>query len=212
MKEYPKMLGIRREDVCLNQPCIMMDKLDGSSLRFEWNHKSGWYKFGTRRRLFDANDPEYGCAIEIFQNKYADGVLQVMKNKYPKIQAFIAYGEFFGPHSFAGKHDATFLEVETNDPKDIVLFDINIHKRGFIPPFQFVNDFSHLHIPTILYTGNLTLDLIQAVREGKYPVKEGVVVKGGETVHEIWMRKIKTLTYLQALKDKFGTGWQDFWE
>lgn len=211
MKEYPKMLGTQREDPCFGQQCIAFDKNDGSNLRFEWNRKSGWFKFGTRRRLFDASDPEYGCAIAIFLKKYEE-IVSIIQNKYRKVDSFIAYGEFFGPHSFAGKHDATFLGVENNDPKDVVLFDVNIHKRGFIPPQDFIDHFRHLHIPAVVYRGELNEDFVQLVRRGKLPVKEGVVVKGGATTHEIWMRKIKTLAYLQALHEKFGTNWNEFWE
>jgi hypothetical protein len=43
----------------------VFDKLDGSNLRFEWKRKGGWYKYGTRHRLFDATDPGFGSAIEL---------------------------------------------------------------------------------------------------------------------------------------------------
>ena len=48
------------------------------------------------------------------------------------------------------------LEVENNDPKDIVIFDVNIHKKGFIPPKDFVNIFKNLHIPQVVYQGKFT--------------------------------------------------------
>lgn len=210
MKEYPKILGPYDAE---HVPCIAFDKLDGSNLRFEWNPRSGWYKFGTRRRLFDRSDPEYGIAIEIFLKKYGEGLIQVIRENptYRKAEGLIAYAEFFGPHSFAGKHDAVFLGVESNDPKDVVLFDVNINKKGFVSPQHFVQDFGHLHIPQVIYQGDFSRQFIEDVRNGKYPVKEGIIAKGGEG-HKLWFRKVKTLAYLKKLKETFGTGWQEFWE
>lgn len=210
MKEYPKILGPYDAETL---PCIAFYKLDGSNLRFEWNPRSGWYKFGTRRRLFDRSDPEYGIAVEIFLKKYGESLIQVIRENpaYRKTEGLIAYAEFFGPHSFAGKHDATFLGVESNDPKDVVLFDVNIHKKGFISPQKFVEHFGHLHIPQVVYQGEFNRQFVEDVRNGKFPVREGVIAKGGEG-HKIWMRKVKTLAYLKELKERFGTGWQEFWE
>ncbi len=71
--------------------------------------------------------------------------------------------------------------------------------------------FSHLHIPSVLYEGEFTQELIDDVREGKFPVKEGVIAKGGES-HSLWMRKIKTNYYLNQIKQFFGTGWKDHGE
>ena len=52
------------------------------------------------------------------------------------------------------------------------------------------------------------------VREGKYPVGEGVICKGldGPAPHGIWMRKVKTHRYLDELKRRFAADWQSFWE
>lgn len=213
MKEYPKIFGVLNKDKCLNQPCIAFAKLDGSSLRFEWNSRYGWYKFGTRRRLFDKSDVEYGCAINIFLQKYADELESIVRinSKYKNVKNFIAYAEFFGPYSFAGKHDANFLNFSHNDPKDVVLFDINVYKKGFVNPKDFINDFGHLHIPQIIYEGNFTEEFIQDVRNGVYSVCEGVIAKGG-VGHNIWFKKVKTLSYLKKIKDVFGTGWKDHWE
>lgn len=211
MKEYPKILGPSKIEDVAAEHCIAFDKLDGSNLRFEWNPRSGWYKFGTRRRLFDHTDPEYGCAIDLFLNKYADGVEKAVRDNFRKVENMIAYAEFFGPHSFAGKHDATFLRVESNDPKQLVLFDVNVHKRGFIPPRQFVDLFSSLGTPAVIYEGPFTEAFIQDVRNGKYDLVEGVIAKGGEG-HDLWYRKVKTLKYLEKLKEVFGTGWEQYGE
>ena len=212
------MFGTYSDNTQWGDPCIAFDKLDGSNLRFEWNKKQGWYKFGTRNRMFDRSDKEYGQAIDIFLSKYGEPLAKVMTDKFAKTESTIAYAEFLGPISFGGLHDPVYLnqighlpEVVSNDPKDVVLFDFNPHKRGFISPVEFLKHFSHLHIPKVVYEGKLTQDYVESIRAGNCPGFEGVVVKGGEG-HKLWMRKIKTNAYLEQIRKVFGTGWQDHWE
>lgn len=206
MKEYPKIFGVGQDTSVIGLPCISFEKYDGSNLRFEWNPKSGWYKFGTRRRLFDRSDPEYGCAVDIFLQKYGESLIKVIKDNpnYRKSEGLIAYAEFFGPKSFAGQHDPA-------DPKDVVLFDVNINKRGFVSPENFVKDFGHIDVAKVIYQGEFSEEFVQDVRNGKYPLMEGVIVKGGER-HGLWFRKVKTFAYLKLLKERFGENWADFWE
>ena len=138
MKDYPSINGINRYNKApLGQSCIAFRKLDGSNLRFEWSKKRGWHLFGTRIRTFDRSDPEYGCAINIFERKYADAIVAASCDfrDFKKPQGLVAFCEFFGPHSFAGWHDPTALQkigfdVTSNEPKELVLFDVNINKRG----------------------------------------------------------------------------------
>jgi len=209
MKEYPKILGVSEAN---DKPCVAFYKYDGSNLRFEWRFKRGWYKFGTRHRLFNETDPEYGESVSIFMAKYADGIEKILKDKFKKIESAIAYCEFFGPYSFAGIHEEAFLGVNSNAPKDLILFDVNVHKKGFIPPWQFLDFFNHLHIAKVVYEGHFTEDFVQDIRNSVYNVEEGVIVKGGQSVHEIWMRKIKTYAYLKKLKEKFKINWKNYWE
>ena len=209
MKEYPSISAYTGKH--LGEQCIAFDKFDGSNLRWEWSQKQGWYKFGTRRRLFDKSDIEYGCAIDIFNNKYAQPILDVVLKMNKKTENIIVYTEFFGPHSFAGQHDIQRLGVESNDPKDLVLFDVNISKKGFVSPFDFVEKFGHLHIPQIIYQGELTEEFVQNVRKDDFKLKEGVIIKGGES-HKLWMEKVKTHNYLDRLKEKYKDNWKEFWE
>jgi hypothetical protein len=182
-------------------PCIAFDKLDGSNLRFEWTKKRGWYKFGTRRRLFDQSDSEYGQSIETFLKKYGDAIPKTLHDEkdYRGVNECIVFCEFFGEHSFAGFHEPT-------EPKDVVLIDVCPYKKGIVAPRLFVKHFGHLHIPAVIYDGNFTKEFIQDVREGKYLVKEGVVAKGnkpdGKAPHNLWMAKCKTNWWFQELRRK----------
>lgn len=204
MKEYPKIPGISEKFI--GRECLVQYKYDGSSLRTEFSKKTGFYKWGTRLRLFNESDPEYGCAIPTFHKKYAKDLEKLISKFYPKCQSAIFFMEFFGPNSFAGQH----LEKEE---KDLVLFDINIYKKGFVDPIAFLKVCENIHTPSVIYQGKLTEDFVYNVREKKFPVEEGVICKGiTNTVHERWLCKIKTWEYLKKLKSNFGDGYKTYWE
>lgn len=200
MKSYPSIPGPSKAP---QSPCIAFYKYDGSNLRFEYSRKRGWWKFGTRRRLFDENDPEYGGAIELFRETYADGLERVFKfeKTYRGIEKATVFCEWFGPSSFAGYHD-------WEEDHEVMLIDVEIYKRGMVLPRDFVNHFGHLKIPTIIYEGNFSLQFVQDVKEGKYEVAEGVVAKGvnlgkkKSAQHGLWLRKVKTLWWLNELKQR----------
>jgi hypothetical protein len=199
MKIYPSIDGSRNAPVV---PCVAFEKKDGSQIRGEWSRKRGWYKWGTRRRLFDATDPEYGKAIEIFLNKYGDSIPKALVDDLgqKKVESFIAFGEFFGPSSFSGRHNF-------EEDHDVVLFDVSVHKRGFVLPSDFVRLFGNLGAASVVYEGLFDQEFIEAVRNGEYVGDaEGVVAKGtlpgkkGKEQHSFWMRKVKTNWWLNELK------------
>ena len=208
MKEYPKIPAYTK---FLGQPCIAFYKYDGSNLRVEYSNKRGWYKWGTRKRLFDKCDIDYGCAIDIFNNKYADNIEKILHDNFQKFENAIVFMEFLGPHSFAGLHEPKILGVEHNDPKDLIIFDVNVHKKGFVSPADFIKLFGNLHIPKVIYDGILDEDFVKKVREKQVPVEEGVVCKSG-VGHDIQMCKIKTWDYLKKIQKFFGTSWGIYWE
>lgn len=176
--------------------CLAFDKIDGSNVRFQWNRKRGFYKFGTRNNLIDRNDEIFGPSIDIFLNKYSDDIERVFRKKYRSVDTFVVFGEFFGKNSFAGRH--------TNEAKDVVIFDIHQYKRGIISPYEFVEDFGHLHIPDIIYQGPYTMDFVSDIHQNIYNLKEGVIVKGifktKNKKDEVWMVKVKTKDWLQRVK------------
>lgn len=199
MKTYPSIPKFSNEFI--NRECIIYFKHDGSQIRLHFSKKLKWHQFGSRHQLIDPNDPILSPAIPLFLNKYAEKLETIIFQNFPKITEFTAFAELFGPNSFAGQH--------TNEPKDVILFDINLHKKGLIPPEQFAKLFKNLHIPEIIYQGPLTPEFVKKVREEL--LNEGVVAKGG-TNHEIWFCKIKTYHYLNKLKEKFQENYQQYWE
>lgn len=194
MKTYPKI--DYWNNGYFGEPCIAFDKLDGSNLRFSWSNKRGWYKFGTRNTMIDTNTPLYGEAISIFLNKYGEDLDKVFRTKYPKCVNFVVFCEFLGENSFAGLH-------QEGDVMDVVLFDVNMYNKGFLSPYEFLENFGHLDIPKVVYEGDYTEELVEEVKLNNWGLKEGVIVKGVYG-REIWMVKLKTLEWLTKVKDKFG--------
>jgi hypothetical protein len=196
MKAYPKIEYYNKG--YFGDTVWAFDKLDGSNIRAEWNRKRGWYKFGTRTQMISESDPNFGISIPIFLDKYGDELESVFRKKYSNIESVVVFGEFFGEKSFAGQHDP-------DDKKDIVIFDVNLYKKGFITPGEFVDNFGHLDIPQLVYKGVYDLDLIKEIRSSN--LKEGVICKGvkktkGDEI--VWMTKIKTNDWLQKVKALYG--------
>jgi len=78
-----------------------------------------------------------------------------------------------------------------------------------IDPKTFLKLFDKIKKAEVIYTGNLNEIFIQAIKQGNYSVVEGVVCKGGKG-KDLWMRKIKTNSYIQKLKDTFHSKWTTF--
>jgi hypothetical protein len=180
---------------------IAFDKLDGSNIRFEWSRKRGFYKFGTRKMMIDRSHKEYGFAIDLFMSKYAEGIDEAFEGEnYEKIPSFVCFAELVGDKSAFGKHDFE------NDDFDIVLFDIDLYKKGIIPPKQFVEDFKHLRIPRIIYEGELNEAFIDRVKSNEFSLSEGVVCKGVKKSRKekdiLFSCKIKTDDWFERLKNK----------
>lgn len=199
MKHYPKIEYYNKG--IINSHVIAFDKLDGSNLRFEWSKKRGFYKFGTRKVMIDNKDEQFGSAIPLFLDKYATDLERVFSNRYRKVENFVVFAEYVGENSFAGWHDP-------NDKMDIILFDVNQYKKGFISPYEFLDNFGHLDIPKIIYEGKFTQELINDVRNNRFNLKEGIIAKGEtETKKDgkiIWQAKVKTIDWLKKVKSKLG--------
>lgn len=188
-------------------PVYAFDKLDGSNLRFEWSPKRGFYKFGTRNNMIDRSQEQFGFAIDLFLNKYGDGLEKVFKTEriYRNAQNFVCFAELVGTKSEFGWHDYG------NDVFDITLIDVNQFKVGLIPPKQFIDDFAHLGIPEVLYHGNLNKEFVKTVKanaiEG-YNMAEGVICKGVTPTKKggdsLYYCKIKTDDWMDRLRARGG--------
>lgn len=188
--------------------CIGFDKLDGSNIRAEWSRKKykkgegydGWYKFGTRKQMIDENHEQFGNAVKVFTEKYVESLSKVfVDNKlYRNIQSFVIFGEYYGENSFAGQH------TDPDEDMEMTIFDVSPHKKGIISPFEFIKYFGHLDIPEIVYEGNYNKQLVYDVRDGKYDVDEGLIIKGLTDKKRLWSCKLKTNEWLEKVKLKMS--------
>ena len=199
MEQYPSIENSSKAP--LGEPCIAFYKYDGSNLRWEWNPKKGWFKFGTRTQLFDATTELFNEAIPLFM-KFGDEIVRRVKSVERQPQRITAFTEFFGDSSFAGGHIL-------GEPKQLKLFDVYLFKKGLMKPRQFVKTFGDMpQAAQVVYDGNLNKQFIEHVRTGFYPdLWEGVVAKGDD-----WMCKIKTMAYFQKLREVYPQRWNQHWE
>lgn len=196
MKSYPEIAGINK--IPYGEHGVAFYKYDGSNIRFEYSKKKGWHKFGTRRRMFDSSDKEYGRSIDLFLKNHAESVEKVLAEKY-KSEDSVVFCEFFGEDSFAGWHNF-------DKPFELKIIEVSVFKKGFILPSDFITNFGHLNIPEVVWSGRITPEFVESVVRNDYSLKEGVVVKGSiagkSPVHSYWMCKIKTKWWLEELKKK----------
>jgi hypothetical protein len=181
----------------LKTPMVAFDKLDGSNIRAEWTRKSGFNKFGTRKRLLDPNEAILGEAVELFHDKYADSLEEIFRKK--KLEKATAFLEFVGDNSFAGHHE--------EEEHELVLFDLHVHKMGFLTGKEFLKWFSRLDIPRVLHEGPVNEQFVKKVRESTLDgmTFEGVVCKGGyDNRHRPIMFKVKSYAWLDAVKSLYG--------
>lgn len=191
MKHYPSITKEVRQDVRI----IAFDKLDGSNIRAEWNSKKGFYKFGTKNQLMDANSKPFGIACPMIKDKYEADLAKVFE-KY-KWKDAICFFELHGPSSFAGQHNF-------EEKLDVTLFDVNPYKEGILFPEAFVSLFGHLDIAKVLYQGFVTTELFDKVKQSTLTgmTCEGVVCKAASDTNAKMpiMFKIKSKLWLEKLK------------
>ncbi len=196
MKEYPSIPASTGNSF-VEFDAYVFDKVDGSNLRFEWGRKQGWYKFGTRHRLFDQTDPVFGSAISLFNTKLSAPLTEIAKKE--RWDQLIVFAEFWGPKSFAGNHEA-------GDDMHLTLFDANPHKKGILGPKEFLKLFAD-KVETAPFLGQYkwTRGFVERVWRGEIEgiTLEGVVGKGGEG-HKLRMAKTKTKTWIDKVKARYA--------
>lgn len=193
MKAYPSITKTRTAPT---NHIFAFDKLDGSNIRAEWSKKDkGFFKFGSRTQLIDASSPILGESIKLIMENYSEELNQRFSDA--KWQKAICFFEFFGPNSFAGNH-------EIEDPKKVVLFDIN-GPQGLIFPIEFIKITKYIETAPLIYEGEMSEEFIRSVEQGVCPKMtfEGVVAKANQGSPGLpWMTKIKNKAWLAKLKEK----------
>jgi len=189
MKTYPSI--IRTVSHPPNLKLYTFDKLDGSNLRFECSKKAGWYKFGTRNRLFDKTDDIFGPATPLFKDTLADELEKILiKSRW---KSAVIFCEFYGESSFAGKHNL-------NELKKLTVIDVAPYKKGILPPKQFIDLFGE-YGPKYFGIINWGKEFITEVWNNKIEgmTFEGVVGKT-EKKRKLLMYKAKTQQWIDKVR------------
>jgi len=184
-------------------------KFDGSNFCAEWNKKlskksqftNGFGKFGTRTQMIkNANNP-FTEAVNIFMDKYSKKLDEIFTSEkiFRGVDTITVYGEFYGPLSFAGQHNWIY----DIDDFDVTIFDMFLYKKDFLKPGDFIDLFSHLRIPKVIYKGILTEEIINLVKRNAFDLEEGVVFKGVQD-NKVWMAKLKTNAWLEKVRALYG--------
>jgi hypothetical protein len=192
MKEYPSIpraTGTLFREI---PDAYIFDKLDGSSLRSEWNPKRGWYKHGRRHGLLDDSNPSLGVAPELFEQRLAEPLARIARDN--RWQSLIVFYEFWGVKSLGGQH-------AEDDPKFLTLFDAAANKKGILGPAEFLRVFDgKVETASFLGRHNWTRGYVEDVREGRVEgiTSEGVVAKAGSG-HAIVRAKAKTQAWIDRI-------------
>jgi hypothetical protein len=205
---YPKIPDTLN---CPLKQCIAFEKYDGTNIHVVWRRDYGWESYGTRRDSFlwmfsgigqfEQAHPELkGVAALWDPESKLDNYLTI---NYPNAQEIIVFAEYFGVNSFAGQHKPA-------DQMQLVIFDIQVDGK-MLSPEELIEEFKDFNIANVVFKGKFTGQLFIDVRKGKYPVNEGVVVKG-IVDDQVYMCKIKTEAYLDRLKTEFKDNWKEYWE
>ena len=195
MKTYPSIKRYRA-DRHLGFQGHTFAKLDGSNLRFEWEKKRGWFRFGSRRRVINQEHETFGIAWSVFLESYADHFEKLAAEK--KWSGITVYCEFLGKNSFAGEH-------ESEDVKFLTPIDVAIYKRGIMETDTFIKQFNDkfdLH-----YLGEKTWDqvFVGQVENSSLPgmAFEGVIGKNGKGHHRLAI-KLKSKAWIEKVIQRYG--------
>ena len=217
MRHYDTINRIQDDGTLLGEEVAAYNKLDGQNVCVKYSpRKKVFDQFGSRKRVFDETDEQFGDAIRWFKNScypklLSDIVTENSKKKglFTGVDEITFYFEWCGEHSFAGVH------VPGEELK-LYLIDVYIKKKGYIElrPLEELF-YSHKEIlsPELIFRGKLTKEFIKDIQENdwtqpdcKYPmVKEGVVCRRttllkGQRLPKV---KFKTKWWLAELYNKY---------
>jgi len=192
----------------IGQYAYGFNKFDGSNFCAEWNKKLskksrftyGFGKFGTRTQMIKNKENPFVEAVNLFMDKYAIPLDKIFNEEkiFRGVDTITVYGEFFGESSFAGQHN-------WDEEHDVVIFDMFLYKKDFLKPGDFIDLFSHLGIPQVLFKGLLTEQAIQFIEWNCFEnkLKEGAVFKGVDN-NKVWMAKVKTQQWIEKVRALYG--------
>ena len=221
MKHYDSIPRIQDDGTLKGEIVWGFNKLDGQNFCATFRPKAnGFVSFGSRTVQVDEHsESELANAVTWFKtHKLDEKLIKIIKENWKKgdvfqgIEEITFFFEWYGPNSFAGKHD--FWDYANGD-MHLALIDVFLKKKGYMEPREYYNLFKYsgIEIPELIYTGPLNADIISRIQnndwtqEGcEFPnVKEGVVFKRS-TLMKGQRRpsvKVKTKWWLEKLHSMY---------
>ena len=217
MKHYNSIPRIQDDGTLKGEEIWAFNKLDGQNFCVKYSPKRKEFgPFGSRKRLVDEGDGQFGNTVKYFKNsEIPNELIRLVKENSGKNQLFTGvqeitfFFEWYGENSFAGFH-------RDGDKMRLALIDVDIKKKGYIEPKEFYNIFGNnsiIEIPELIYKGKLTEDFIKSINENDwtqenctYPrVKEGVVCRRSTILKGQRMPKVKFKTqwWINELHKKY---------
>jgi|SRR5271166_75730 len=212
---YPKIPDTTN---CPLKKCWVFEKLDGTNMHWDFK-KHEFVSFGTRRDSFPFNEEGIQAfakahpGLEEAPKAFDEVNMHDFLFTYHSGMTGTLFTEYTGLNSFAGQH-------KPGDTMRHVVIDLMKGKK-FLPPQEFLSLFQSEWAAThgwdkiahaqLLYCGKYSGQLVEDVRNGKFHVAEGVVIKGIAD-KQVYMAKVKTNTYLAKLQEQFKDNWKDYWE
>lgn len=221
MKHYDAISRIQDDGFLMGDDVWAFNKLDGQNLCIKYSpRRKEFGPFGSRNRVFDENDEQFGEAVRFFlSSNYQDVLRNLVKENSGKGGIFAGvdevtfFFEWYGENSFAGVH-------KEGDEMHLALIDIFLKKKGYIEPKSYYDIFcknTNIETPELIFKGKLTQDFVNEIRNydvegnlsGKSPsqqIKEGVVCRRSSMLKGQRMPKVKFKTqwWLDKLHSKYS--------
>jgi hypothetical protein len=221
MKHYDSIPRIQDDGTLKGEIVWGFNKLDGQNFCATFRPKAnGFVSFGSRTVQVDEHsESELAYAVDWFKvHKLDEKLIKIIKDNWKKgdvfqgIEEITFFFEWYGPNSFAGKHNSWDY---TNGDMRLALIDVFLKKKGYMEPKEYYRLFkdSGIEIPELIYTGPLNSEIIEKIQnndwtqpDAAFPnVKEGVVFKRS-TLLKGQRRpsvKVKTKWWLEKLHSMY---------
>lgn len=206
MKHYNSIPRLDDDGTLKGEEIWAFNKLDGQNFCVKYSPKTKEFgPFGSRKRLVDESDEQFGETVKFFKNSnIPTELIRLVKDNSGKnglfngVQEITFFFEWYGEHSFAGFH-------QEGDDMHLTLIDVDIKKKGYIEPKPFYEIFGNnefIEIPELIYRGKLTESFVDSIKNNdwtepdcQYPtVKEGVVCRRSTIMKGQRMPKVKFKT------------------
>ena len=160
MKHYNSIPRVQDDGTLMGEEIWAFNKLDGQNFCVKYSPKRKEFgPFGSRKRLVDEGDEQFGDTVKYFKNsEIPNELIRLVKENSGKNQLFTGvqeitfFFEWYGENSFAGFH-------QEGDEMHLALIDVDIKKKGYIEPKPFYEIFGNndiIETPEFSFTNRIS--------------------------------------------------------